>query len=723
MYYFFHFYKAQAYNSVSTVTQCTLPQNLSFPNIFYYNNDSIPDIVYYEKETSSLKMVLGDGNGKFSEQKKIAITTPFFFLTTAKLNKDSVDDIILVHRETSSIEILMSKKNGQYASLNYPVNYYPEKAICADINNDGIMDILSIGKLSSGISILFGKKNGTFVPSQNILSEIPISELYVEKLNDDNFIDIIYRNWLTEELVFCFGMGNLQFAEQSTIQLKSESAKFFCGNFNGDAIIDFAIASDETQNIQMYEGDGVGGYDFVQELLYTHQDFFSMASFSSKIYFDIITTNMQKQTFTIYINKGSGSFFNGRIFGITSTPLSILIADYDVDGYDDVLLIDSSPIFSTIYWNDKKNIVIPTDTSFEISYAVGKSPTSFDIADMNNDGYNDIITLNKESQTVSLLFSDSTRFNSQISFNVSDSSQSVKYYSYNDSSLTFIIPQTNGKISLVTTVNEQKFLQEKIFTYSTSVIPTIKSSSIIFSEKNSETQKNKNIEFYNYSSMKQPQLRYYKQVEGEKFIQRSFTPLTPITIFTSAVNDFNGDGKDDIAYIYTEKKSKQKKMGISIGDSTENYTISSVINFLPQDTLIKKCFFLFHDVNKDSILDCFFYSIPQKTLYTALGKRNGVFSEFVPIIVNSNIIDKEKIQIVDFNNDTIDDILLFDVDSLNVNFYQGNGDGTFLSSQILCPLPQNSQFRCVDMNNDGRKEIVYTDFFKNAVTIHYFGGN
>ena len=69
---------------------------------------------------------------------------------------------------------------------------------------------------------------------------------------------------------------------------------------------------------------------------------------------------------------------------------------------------------------------------------------------------------------------------------------------------------------------------------------------------------------------------------------------------------------------------------------------------------------MFADVNGDNIPDCILYSTPLNAIRIALGKGGGRYGEFISIAENIEVTNPEHIQVVDFDGDGINDIIVLD---------------------------------------------------------------
>lgn len=708
--------------TLGMVTSTALPFSPSLATLVRFNADPYPDILCYDQANQQLVVLVNKGDGVTFECKRIGSSTDVTFLAAKDLNNDGKDDIVIVHRATSQVEVWLSTPTDTiFTSTKYSVNFYPEKVLLADIDNDSTTDILCFGKLSSGISVLLGNKDGTFKEKTLILPEIPVVDASVVKLNDDDFPDLVIHNWLTNEMVFYYGMGDLQFAEQNILSFGQDTVAIVFGDFNRDNILDYAVASSTTKTLRFFAGDGMATYFQYQSLEYNHSvNELTVAAISSRSAADILSVDDQGGVFSVFSNQGDGIFNDDVVFGCTSNPRTTLVGDIENDGLNDVLVIDSRDSTLTCYWNAKKKLAQANDgivKAGEISFAAGKNPLGLVVGDFNGDGYDDVAVANNESSTLSLYYSSpSHRMTGQIGFQTVENPTMIRLYSKSDSSLTFLLTHESiAKVSVLTLYQpNQEIVQKARFLY-TYAISTAENPRVFLPDA---ALQNKAIEFYVYSTAKKRSLSYFRQVDGAKFVERNFKPIIPARILAGSVSDFNDDGRPDLAYIYFDADALHYNLGITFSDSAGQYQ-GKTLSYVFPDSVLKKCYLLFADVNGDNIPDCILYSTPLNAIRIALGKGGGRYGEFNAIAENIDVANPEHIQVLDFDGDGINDIMVSNDETSELYFFKGKGNGKFLPGTMLLHLPKEAMVKFGDFNGDGNMDVVYTNPAENLVTFYF----
>lgn len=703
--------------SLGVTMSYELPITPALPVFLHYRSARCVDIVCIDAASSQVVILTNNGDGIFSGVIPVAKAADAASISVGDVNQDGIDDIVIVRREQRQIEVLVSSKTDSlYTSTRYPVRYYPDHALIADVDNDKIPDILAYGKVSSGVTLLRGTGGGTFREGQELFTDIPVSDVYSRRLNGDGFADLILYNWLSSELVFEIGMGGLRFAQQTVMPFQKDSSKIVFVQTNGDAVDDFANAVGEKNVLQIFEGDGIGGYHLVQALdMNIRPTRLEALHIGSRQFDDVLATNAETGSFSVYLNRGDGTYDEEIQFG--GGEGTLLAGDVDGDGRDDLLCVPVRGRAAQVYYNGGKKFARTAAQRSPVSYAVGKLPLALTTGDFNNDGTEDCAVANAGSSTMSLMLSGAEHaYTGQLSFETVASPTSIRLYAKSDTTMTFIFGHaTKARVSVLSLSEHGHGSAESMIETQVYTIPTAERPTVIISDL--AVQK-KTIEFFVASGAPQSTLSYYQQVRGTRFIERSFKPIIPAKILAGAVNDFNCDGHPDLAYAYADQPTGKYVLGITFSDSTGAYT-SNTLSYVFPDTVMKRCLLYFDDFDGDTYTDCLLVQSPSNTLGVALGKGHGKFGGMKTIATALPVAAIDQLQILDFDGDGVSDIVALHAQTSELFFLRGKGNGTYYAKQFILDVPLDGTFRCGDMNGDGVMDIVVTDPKRNIITFHY----
>jgi hypothetical protein len=129
------------------------------------NHDSILDLVVSVNKTSSLLVLLGQGDGTFT-QISILSTGDYsqpYSIVINYVNNDIYLDIIVSNAGGNNIGVFLGDGTGNFTQqTTYSTGYNPKTLVEADFNRDGVLDIATANYLGNSISVLLGNSDGTF---------------------------------------------------------------------------------------------------------------------------------------------------------------------------------------------------------------------------------------------------------------------------------------------------------------------------------------------------------------------------------------------------------------------------------------------------------------------------------------------------------------------------------------------------------------------------------
>jgi hypothetical protein len=618
------------------------------PNSVYVadlNGDGLPDIVWgafatVGSNSATIHTLLAQASGGYQAGPVLTLpasVTPYCQL--ADVTRDGAVDLICpyVNGINAAIEVFPGRGDGSFASAlplislpSSPTVYWsPVIHLTADVNSDSNPDIIisNLGlEESSGSStfILLGNGKGGFTLTATV-GGVGVPQLI--DLNSDGKLDIVFSNnhqfWLGD------GKGNFHLGTQTTLGVNAEG---ICEmhDMDGDGIPDAVCGNEVNDN-----GDLIGG----TQLLIFHGN--GDATFAST---PIQTINYGEQNYT---SSGFGTFLNPiKVLDVNGDQIQDILG-VSGDGLD-VLLGHSSLSFD-----------------YPVHYAVGQLPFSgvfggpdefhLQIADLNHDGYLDLVTTGPNGVYITYGQSKGT-FDAAPAYEVAQVAGYTTVADFNE----------DGKLDLAATGDAQLEL----------------------SLGNGDGT-----------------LQQYMQVPGSGFDYTSGSPIL--------TGDFNGDHHQDLLAV---GKNTQSQTGYTLfsghGDGTFSapQLIDNGVSLWSTGVTAQVS-----DLNLDGLDDL--VTVDTGQIYSDLSQSDGTFkliTTTIPSNLGSNYVNQTPIALGDINHDGFSDLVIATASNLYVAL--GDGTGAFSTNGTLISVPsylgvtttETYSVAIADLDMDGNLDVAVT---------------
>lgn len=365
------------------------------------NQDGRPDLVTgHVNGTNTVTVLLNSASGFVGALSLPVGTTPLN-ATVGDLNHDGRNDVVSCNYTgvaPGSISVLLAQSANTYnPATNYTTGFGPQYVRLADLDGDSNLDAAVANGLSNTLSIFKGNGLGGFVNSATLTVGSYPWFVAAGDLNQDGRPDllVVNRNGPSVSVLLANGAGG--FLPAQTIVMPNQSQPFGVdmSDLNQDGSVDVVVALNGSSQLRILPGLGNGTFGVAYNLsVNAYPGTVEVCDVNHDAIADLVASS-QANGVSVLIGIGSGVFVPAASAGIVSSNAS---ATGDINRDGNVDLGNATNFGLTLSLGDGNG-------SFQHQglYADAGGPRSIVIADMNGDGGNDLVASNYYSNSVSIL--------------------------------------------------------------------------------------------------------------------------------------------------------------------------------------------------------------------------------------------------------------------------------------------------------------------------------
>jgi hypothetical protein len=319
-------------------------------------------------------------------------------VATGDMNNDGLNDVVLGTSygfdPENDYKIFVFLQNQQ-ADLESPVKYVGGDIEAIDLgylNDDNLLDV-AIG-YGDSVGIFYQNGAGGLDPMVSIYSGDNIRGIAIGELNNDGLMDIASLHWNDESIrVFLqespgvFGSGIPYIVNRGTMQ------EIDIGDVTGDNLDD--VVFDAGENLVVLAQDSTG--ELTSPVFYRIPDIMAngiaLGDVNSDGRKDVVVSyggNTPTANIAVFLQDRSGSLQEPPVsYECYDIPEPVEIADLDMDGRNDVVTANGGWMAVSVYHQDS-GAALERFRTFPIPYASHYNPQGLALGDINNDNKPDI---------------------------------------------------------------------------------------------------------------------------------------------------------------------------------------------------------------------------------------------------------------------------------------------------------------------------------------------
>ncbi|WP_223652978.1 FG-GAP repeat domain-containing protein [Hymenobacter psoromatis] len=279
------------------------------------NGDSKCDLITVSAISSSVEIMLGNGNGAFkiSATYSTGIYSEPLNTAVADVNGDSKLDLLIPDNDKNTVNVLLGNGDGTfknsvaYSTGNTPGSS-PTNIAVADVNGDNKVDILTANYFGDAVGVLLGNGSGTFQASTiySTKSNSTPSSITAADVSKDGNIDLISSNGGTNSVGVLLGNGNGTFQPCITYPaLISGSDDIIAADMNGDGKLDLVMGDEFSEIVALLQGNGNGTFQTATTYsvaAYTRIAGVAVADVNGDGKLDVLTANIDDASVSVLLN-------------------------------------------------------------------------------------------------------------------------------------------------------------------------------------------------------------------------------------------------------------------------------------------------------------------------------------------------------------------------------------------------------------------------------------
>ncbi len=649
------------------------------------NHDSNPDVVTANRDSNTISVLLGNGNGTFQNKFVLPAGVQPTALQVGDLDGDGNFDVVVANAGSNSVSVILGNGDGTFKNQSvFPVGNLPDAVTFGDFDGDGKADLAVANALDNSVSVLLGNGNGALQNQRTFAVGVGPSSLAVGDFNGDGKQDLVVTNFMSDSMSLLLGNGNGTFLGQQVTATGANPRSIITADFNKDSKLDVAFANENGNTVSVLRGNGNGtflpGQNFQTGIVPTSV---VTGDFNTDTNLDLAVTNTGANTVSVLLGAGTGSFGAQTAFPTGVSPFGAVIGFFNSDFNLDVAVANGSSNDVTVLLGNGNGAF-----QFHRTFGTGANPHGVAVGDLNNDSKIDVAVANTNSDTVGILLGlGNGTLQAQLSVAVGAGPTAVALGNFNGLIGIAVVNSLGNSVSVITTNNV--FVPPlAVQSFAVGVNP----QAIAVGDFNADGKQDLAVANYDSNSV--------SVLLGNG--DGTFSPHVTFAVGSQpdavVIADFNGDSKRDVAVANYGGSNVSVLLGNGTGTFQPQATYATGAR--PSSMVVQ-------DFNGDFSNDLVTTNIGANSISVLLGKPDGTF---LPQLTFTAGAAPTGAAIGDYNNDDILDLSVSNLASNTVSVLLGNGNGTFQGQQTFSTALGALAIATADFNNDSKVGSVKLDF-------------
>ena len=564
--------------------------------------------------------------------------------------------------------------------------------------------IAAILLLSSAIPV--AARTLSFIESKDSAVGLQPVSVATGDFNGDGVIDLAVANSRSDSVSVLLSKGDGNFQPARNFAAGSTPQSVVSGDFNGDGSLDLAVA-DYYGGVSVLLGNGNGTFQAAWAFpAGANPESVAVGDFNNDGLIDLAVANFSSNDISVLVGKGDGTFQAARTFAAGGRhPMSVAAGDFNGDGVPDLTIANFGDRFVNSDLGNISVLLGKGDGTFQVprTFEAGFEPVSAAVGDVNDDGSVDVVTANFLSRNISILLNNrdgtfQTHRDFDTSLSVNSYPQSVAVGDFNGDGKADLSVARSGSSGTGENNNVVSLLLgggDGTFTRSLTYASSGPPVSVTIGDFNADDVPDLATANLNANTVS------VMLGNGDGTLQA--VPTFGPGGFAVAVGDVNGDGAPDVAVA-----DQNSTVSVLLGNGPGTFQTAQTfpVGTFPYSVAIAD---FNGDGKRDLAVACAGASpdIDPGNISVLLGNGDGTFRPAQAIAAG---ITPVSVKVGDVNGDRVPDLVTANWGDGTVSVLLGNRDGTFQPARSVAAGPYPRSVAVSDFNRDGKLDLAVADY-------------
>ncbi|MBS0267338.1 MAG: VCBS repeat-containing protein, partial [Planctomycetes bacterium] len=753
-------FSLQVFNTPSFAAQETFatgtsPRSVTSVDV---NGDGRLDLVVANISSATVSVLLdttapGDTSPSFAAQESFATGSGPISVSSADVNGDGRPDLVVANYGSYTVSVLVNTTAAGAttpsfaAQETFATGAGPRSVTSVDVNGDGRSDLVVANFGSDTVSVLLnttaaGATTPSFAAQETFATGTGPRSVTGVDVNGDGRPDLVVANFSSDTVSVLLdttapGAGTPSFASQLAFATGSQPFSVTGSDVNGDGRPDLVVANANSSTVSVLLDTTAPG---AATPTFAAQQMFAAGTVPSAVTSvdvnldgrpDLVVANQFSDTMSVLLNTTAAgattlTFAAQQTLATGPRPYSVTSADVNGDGRPDLVVANLDSNTLSVLLNTTALGTDAASFGAQQAFAAGNTPSVVVTGDINGDGRPDLVITNLFGNTLSVLLNTTApgattpSFAAQQEFDAGPTPYTVIRVDVNGDGRPDIVLTNLSWNTVSVLINTTAPGADTVSFADRKEFPTgYYPNSVTSSDVNGDGLPDLVVTDQSADTLS---VLLNTTVLGSNTpsfaAHQTFATGTQPVGVTSA--DINNDGRLDFVVANTASDTVSVLLNTTVlGSNTVSLTTQQTFATESRPFLVVGV-----DVNGDGRTDLAVSNFGSDSVSVLLnttvpGSDTPSFAEQQAFATGTNPFPLTS---SDVNGDGRPDLIVanYHADTVSVllNTTPAGADTpSFAAQQVFATGKQPAGVSCVDVNGDGRPDLIVTNFYSNTVSV------